>query len=297
MICGISNSTAWFDEDGYDITDVDCLSHENGWMLRAKQTDEDEVVVILKLEMLSQSLESFLLSEVAFSIPIGVRFGTLFMWASGDSEAVHFLSHGPRKSFAISNDTLVSGLFLVDYCPLWPRTADLGQSWIVTRRGRLGDIDCLELVSEWRRSSTVILYSFALASAASEPKDTWGSRGRGMGIHSLLSTSFLSPIGKGLHSALRILGYQLSSLWRVQRVSLLHTDFLWCPSWDQALSCLQCLLIDERLCPVSLSYFPLWRQSLPESRQTLTASLLTRPIVSINKERKLCFGWLFHSDR
>jgi hypothetical protein len=40
-------------------------------MLRAKQTDEDEVVVILELEMLSQSLESFLISEVAFSIPIG----------------------------------------------------------------------------------------------------------------------------------------------------------------------------------------------------------------------------------
>lgn len=30
-----------------------------------------------------------------------------------------------------------------------------------------------------------------------------------MGIHSLLSTSFLSPIGQALHSALRILGYQL----------------------------------------------------------------------------------------
>lgn len=131
------------------------------------------------------------------------------MWASGDSEAVNFWSHGPRSSFAISNETLVPGLFLVDYCPLWPRTADLGQSWIVTRRGRLGDLDCLSLVSEWRRSSTVILYSFALASAASEPKDTRGSRGRAMGIHSLLSTSFLSPIGQALHSALRILGYQL----------------------------------------------------------------------------------------
>lgn len=44
---------------------------QHGQMLRAKQTDEDEVVVILELEMLSQSLESFLLSEVAFSIPIG----------------------------------------------------------------------------------------------------------------------------------------------------------------------------------------------------------------------------------
>lgn len=55
----------------------------------------------------------------------------------------------------------------------------------------------------------MILYSFALASAASEPKDTRGSRGRAMGIHSLLSTSFLSPIGQALHSALRILGYQL----------------------------------------------------------------------------------------
>ena len=45
---------------------------QHGQMLRAKQTDEDEVVVILELEMLSQSLESFLLSEVAFSIPIGI---------------------------------------------------------------------------------------------------------------------------------------------------------------------------------------------------------------------------------
>lgn len=39
----------------------------------------------------------------------------------------------------------------------------------------------------------MILYSFALASAASEPKDTRGSRGRAMGIHSLLSTSFGAP--------------------------------------------------------------------------------------------------------
>jgi hypothetical protein len=55
----------------------------------------------------------------------------------------------------------------------------------------------------------VILDSFALASAASEPKDRRVSIGREMEIDSLLSTSFLSRIGQALHSALRILGYQL----------------------------------------------------------------------------------------
>lgn len=41
---------------------------QHGQMHRAKQTNEDEVVVILELEVLSQSLESFLLS------PLGSRF-------------------------------------------------------------------------------------------------------------------------------------------------------------------------------------------------------------------------------
>jgi hypothetical protein len=35
-----------------------------------KNKEQNSAMIILELEMLSQSLESFLLSEVAFSIPI-----------------------------------------------------------------------------------------------------------------------------------------------------------------------------------------------------------------------------------